>query len=94
MIVNEPAFEMATDTTDITGHMQVTGSVENQVMYDDLRFIGDRRSRVNVLRKEQEAAEQGSKRAEKIQEEMDLINPGSTGLEKQPLCKVSGYLLC
>ena len=74
MIVNEPAFEMATDTTDITGHMQVTGSVENQVMYDDLRFIGDRRSRVNVLRKEQEAAEQGSKRAEKIQEEMDLIN--------------------
>ncbi|HPR30401.1 MAG TPA: DUF4369 domain-containing protein, partial [Chitinophagales bacterium] len=30
MIVNEPAFEMATDTTDITGHMQVTGSVENQ----------------------------------------------------------------
>ena len=73
MIVNEPAFEMATDTTDITGHMQVTGSVENQVMYDDLRLLVTVAVVGECIAK-RTGSRAGSKRAEKIQEEMDLTN--------------------
>ncbi len=39
-IISESAFSLETDTNDLTGHIKVTGSVENGLFYDDMKFLG------------------------------------------------------
>ena len=39
-IISESVFTIETDTTDLTGHVKVTGSVENGLFYDDMKFLG------------------------------------------------------
>lgn len=37
-IVNEPKFSLETDTNDLTGHMVISGSQENKLFYDDMKY--------------------------------------------------------
>jgi len=39
-IISESTFSIETDTNDLTGHVKVTGSVENGLFYDDMKFLG------------------------------------------------------
>lgn len=39
-ILNEPQFSIETDTNDLTGHIKITGSVENKYFYDDMKYLG------------------------------------------------------
>ncbi len=38
-ILNEPQFTLETDTNDLTGHMKVIGSVENELFYKDMHYL-------------------------------------------------------
>lgn len=39
-IISESVFSIETDTNDLTGHVKVTGSVENDLFYGDMKFLG------------------------------------------------------
>ncbi|MES2620928.1 MAG: thioredoxin-like domain-containing protein [Bacteroidota bacterium] len=39
-IISESQFSLETDTTDLTGHLKTTGSVENSLFYGDMKFLG------------------------------------------------------
>jgi len=38
-IISESAFTLETDSNDLTGHVKVTGSLENGLFYDDMKFL-------------------------------------------------------
>ncbi len=38
-ILNEESFKLYTDTSDLTRHMKVLGSLENKLFYENLRYI-------------------------------------------------------
>ncbi|MCO5248604.1 MAG: DUF5106 domain-containing protein [Chitinophagales bacterium] len=51
LIIRETAFQMATDTSDVEGHMKITGSVENQIMYEDRVITNQTREKAEQLNK-------------------------------------------
>jgi thiol-disulfide isomerase/thioredoxin len=40
-IISEPQFSLETDTTDLTGHLKTTGTLENSLFYGDMKFLGN-----------------------------------------------------
>ncbi len=42
-ILNEPQFSLETDTLELSMNMKITGSVENRLFYDDLKFLSSKR---------------------------------------------------
>ena len=38
-IVAEPTFTLETDTNDLAKHLKVTGSIENKLFYDDMKYL-------------------------------------------------------
>lgn len=42
-VVNEQRFELITDTNDLSGHIQINGSEENKLFYEDMTFLGKER---------------------------------------------------
>src|SRR3954464_4303278 len=40
-IISESQFALETDTTDLTGHLKITGSLENSLFYGDMKFLGN-----------------------------------------------------
>lgn len=42
ILINEPAFSMETDTTNLTGNMKVKGSEENKLFYDYIAFLAQK----------------------------------------------------
>ena len=39
-IISDPKFSIETDTTDLTGHIKTSGSLENELFYADMKFLG------------------------------------------------------
>jgi peroxiredoxin len=64
-VVNEQKFSLTTDTTDLAGHIVVSGSQENELFYDDMKFLSKER-------KESEGYNTAYKAA-KTQQEKDAI---------------------
>jgi len=50
-IFTEPNFSLETDTLDYVKNMKVKGSVENQLFFDYLKFIGDKQKETEPYRK-------------------------------------------
>ncbi|MCW3124647.1 MAG: hypothetical protein JWO03_305 [Bacteroidetes bacterium] len=48
-VVNEQHFELATDTSDLANNIKVKGSVENDLFYDDMKFLGAKRKEGDAL---------------------------------------------
>lgn len=71
---NESSFTMETDTSDFVGKMKVTGSAENQLFYKDLQFIAAKKNEMAELKIKLEFAGDTGVIAEKIKEEMKLLN--------------------
>ena len=44
-VVNEQHFSLTTDTNDLAGHIVVSGSVENELFYDDMKFLSEERKK-------------------------------------------------
>ena len=55
-ILNEPKFSLETDTNDLTGHMVISGSQENKLFYEDMKFLGKMREMTDSLGKLYKAA--------------------------------------
>ncbi len=54
LIVNEPLIQMETDTADLTGHLLVKKSHENQLFIDYVRFINTQRKAADGVAKERD----------------------------------------
>ncbi len=49
LIITEPQFSLETDTLDFIRHMRVKGSVENQVFFEQMKFIAVQNDKVQPL---------------------------------------------
>jgi thiol-disulfide isomerase/thioredoxin len=58
-ILNEPAFTLETDTVEFVKSMQITGSLENTLWFDYMRFVGARHKRIEELRAMKGSEESG-----------------------------------
>ena len=67
-------FSVATDTVDMVNHMVITGSEENAVFYDDLKFVAKMRTQANELNAQLKQAEAGSATALSLQQKLQEID--------------------
>jgi len=74
MIDDDQHFHLHTDTTDYVQNMEVTGSEQNQLFYDDIRFLGEMRSKAQQLQQQISAAEKGSPEAQRLKAEQQAMN--------------------
>lgn len=74
IIDRDQHFSVKTDTSDLTGNLQIEGSEENKIMYDDIRLLAAKRPEAMALREKLSSVEEGSAEAEKIQVEMAEID--------------------
>lgn len=74
MIVSEPKFSMRTDMNDVTGAMEVEGSLENEVMYRDLQFIKEKRNELNSLEEKLNGLAEDDAKREPLMEEINKVN--------------------
>ncbi len=71
---NEPKFTLETDTTDLAGNMKVTGSLENKLFFDDIRFVGARRKEMNDMKEKLKTMDENSADAKQLKDQMKLLN--------------------
>lgn len=71
---NEQKFSMETDTADLIGNMQIQGSQENTIFYQDMRFIAEKKEEMNRLKEKLTAAGDTTEAGKKIREEMKALN--------------------
>lgn len=67
-------FEIEADTTDFAGTIKFTGSEENKIFYDHIRFLNGQREKANALNQQMQGLAEGSAEREKIQEELTALN--------------------
>ena len=68
-VVNEQKFSLTTDTSDLAGHIVVSGSVENELFYDDMKFLGEQRKKSEGFNAAYKAADKAGK-SQKEKEEI------------------------
>lgn len=71
-IMNEPSFSMETDTTDLTGHLKITGSKENSLFYDDMKFLGHMKQESDSINKLYRAAKDAKDKEKYMNQLKDL----------------------
>ena len=74
IVVNEQFFSIENDTTDFINNFTSTGSVENKIFYDDLRFINGKHKEKQALQEKLKAAEGNKAKTEKIKEELTQLD--------------------
>ena len=72
-IVNEQRFALTTDTGDLAAHLVVSGSEENTLFYDDMRFLQKERKESEGLNTEYKAATTDAEKS-KIREKVAKID--------------------
>lgn len=74
VIDKDQHFSVVTDTADLTGNIQITGSEENKIMYDDIRLLASKRPEAMALREQLASVAEGSAEAAEIQSKMAEID--------------------
>lgn len=72
-IVNEPQFNIETDTVDMTDHIKISGSLENTLFYDDMKFLGKKKAESDSINKMFRAAKE-QKDKDKYREQLVQID--------------------
>jgi thiol-disulfide isomerase/thioredoxin len=72
-VISESAFSLETDTFDLTAHMKVTGSEENRLFYDDMKFLAVQRVKSDSLSKLYKVAKEGPEK-EKLKNQLLKID--------------------
>jgi peroxiredoxin len=72
-VVNEQHFSLATDTSDLAGHIVVTGSEENELFYGDMKFLSKERKESEALNSSYKAAKTEQEKNE-IREKLKKID--------------------
>ncbi len=67
-------FVVTTDTSDLSGNLQIEGSQENALFYRDIKFLAEQRQKVNALQQQKQAAAPGSAEAQAIDQQIQQIN--------------------
>lgn len=67
-------FSMETDTGNYVTNMKASGSIENEVMYSDIDFLAQQRTKVEGLRADLQAAEGNDARTEEIQAQIRQVD--------------------
>jgi hypothetical protein len=85
-VLNEPAFSLETDTTDFVERTKFEGSKENEVMYQDLKYISSHKARTDTLVKWRDACDKSdpkyNKYVDELQEIQDKINANRKSIIK------------
>lgn len=74
IIDQDQHFSLHTTKDDFVGDMQVEGSEENKVFYDDIQFLGNMREKAQALQGEMKEVEKGSAREAELKEDLQEIN--------------------
>jgi peroxiredoxin len=72
-VVNEQRFSITTDTSDLAGHVVVSGSQENELFYNDMRFLGKERKASEGFNSAYKAAKTDEER-NKIRDQLKTID--------------------
>lgn len=67
-------FTLIADATDPVSTIRVDGSLDNELFYQYMKYLNNKRPEADKLRKEMEEAGDNEKEKEKLQEKMDNIN--------------------
>ena len=67
-------FSLTTSLTDLVQSMQVEGSSDNQIFYDDIRFLASKRKQAEGIRKMQELQAKDSPKAKDYTAQLATIN--------------------
>jgi thiol-disulfide isomerase/thioredoxin len=78
-VLAEPQFSLTTDTNDLTGHLEVTGSEENALFYGDMKFLSKMKANSDSLAKLYRAATD--------EKEKNRLKEQLTGIDKQVKAK-------
>lgn len=79
----EPKFTLETDTAELAMHMKVTGSLENKLFFDDIRFVAARRQEMNEMKDKLKALDENSPDAAQLKDQMKLLNEEVENERKQ-----------
>lgn len=71
-IIAEPQFSIETDTLDMAKDLKITGSMENKLFYDDMRFLTETKGKSDSLAKLYRAAKDGAEKDKYRNELQDL----------------------
>ncbi|MCI4671248.1 MAG: DUF5106 domain-containing protein [Bacteroidia bacterium] len=74
IIDKDQYFTVSTDTVNFVTNMKVSGSKENQLFYQDLKFLDSKRKEVEGITAELKKAPKGSPEAKSLQEKQQKIN--------------------
>ncbi len=91
-VVNEPRFSAEGDVENIIGTLQFKGSRENEVFYEDLRFLEARRRESEPLAEKMQLLEFGSEAYEQVRVQLEAINKQVNGWRAELQSKHPGLL--
>ncbi|MEM7163591.1 MAG: thioredoxin-like domain-containing protein [Bacteroidota bacterium] len=74
ILIDEPKFEIQTDTTDWVANMKIKNSPNNQIYYDYVKFISNQRKEMDALNKELEKHAQDSVLSNELSKKILAIN--------------------
>jgi len=82
IIDRDQKFSMVTDMENFVGNMQVSGSEENKIFYDDIQYLGNMRGEVESIQK-QMAEAKGTPREKELQAQLDDLNKSVVSRRKK-----------
>lgn len=75
IIVDEDQqFAVKTSSEDLVGNMEVTGSEDNKIFYDDIHYLAKQRTKMEELSAQSQELEEGSEAALAIQEKISTLD--------------------
>lgn len=74
IIVNEQFFYVENDTTDFAANFKVTGSEENKVFYEDLKFIAEKSKQRQALEEERKKENLSDTRKKEIEQALKKLD--------------------
>ncbi|MEM7373302.1 MAG: thioredoxin-like domain-containing protein [Bacteroidota bacterium] len=77
-------FSISADTSDFAGSIQISGSEENELFYDHIRFLNTQREQATALQEKMQGLEEGSPERTAIEEELKALN-GAVMQERKDL---------
>lgn len=72
-IISEPQFSLETDTNDLTGHLKITGSLENTLFYNDMKYLSKMRLQSDSIGKLYNSATDQAEK-DKLREQLQKID--------------------
>lgn len=86
------SFTLETDTADLVKNMKVSGSRQNQIFYDDVRFIGQQRAKAEALNAEYKAAGSDSVKLKSIKNKLQEVDKAVMDARKKIITEFPQYL--